>query len=398
MIEGSRLGLRLAIGVVLLGMTSGLSGCAAMRSNASLHELRPCLDGFATTEDGWKLGVRRYEPRCPDPGKLPVVLCHGLGLNGTFWTITDDHLPGQLAARGYRVFVVDLRGSGGSHRVGAIGWANRLLRETPLNEFREDRWTMDDQAKLDVPAILEYVREETGEGRVNWIGHSLGGMLMLAHLETTAHPERIANFVDMGGVAMVAPSKARSQMLNANRALRALLSIVSTGRIARPMMWGRLPGLEKVDRFYYTASNVDTRTISRFYGYALENPGKGALKQLDSYLATGHMHSADNSFDYAQHLDRVSTPTLMIAGEADAMADIPSSIMTFEGLGGRDKTLLRFGRRDGHVDDYGHCDLVWSRHAPDEIFPPLIDWLDRRQPGALAGFGWYDRALPSKQQ
>jgi hypothetical protein len=33
----------------------------------------------------------------------------------------------------------------------------------------------------------------------------------------------------------------------------------------------------------------------------------------------------------------------------------------------------------GHVDDYGHCDLVWSRHAPREIFPPLIDWLDKRQ-------------------
>jgi hypothetical protein len=33
------------------------------------------------------------------------------------------------------------------------------------------------------------------------------------------------------------------------------------------------------------------------------------------------------------------------------------------------------------VDDYGHCDLVWSRHAPREIFPPIIDWLDQRQPG-----------------
>jgi pimeloyl-ACP methyl ester carboxylesterase len=122
---------------------------------------------------------------------------------------------------------------------------------------------MDDQAKIDVPAILDYVREETGAERVNWVGHSLGGMLMLAHLETTEHPERIANFVDMGGVAVVAPSKARTQMLNANRGLRMLLSIISTGRIARPMMYGRLPGLEKIDRFYYTASNVDSRTISR---------------------------------------------------------------------------------------------------------------------------------------
>ena len=43
---------------------------------------------------------------------------------------------------------------------------------------------------------------------------------------------------------------------------------------------------------------------------------------------------------------------------------------------------MRFGRRDGQVADYGHCDLVWSRYAPREIFPPLIDWLDQHQPGA----------------
>lgn len=63
-------------------------------------------------------------------------------------------------------------------------------------------------------------------------------------------------------------------MLKANRGLRAPLTIISTGRMARPMMWARLPGLEKVDQFYYTSANVDDQTVSRFYGYTLENPGR----------------------------------------------------------------------------------------------------------------------------
>ena len=332
MTEGSRAGRPLVL-LVLTWCALFITGCATMRDRAPLADLRPCGDGHATTADGWKLGIRSFTPKHPDPGKLPVVLAHGLGLNGTFWTITDDHLPGQLVDRGYRVYVVDLRGSGSSHRVGVVGQLNKLLRQTPFNELREADWTMDEQAKYDVPAVLDFVKKETGAERVNWVGHSLGGMLMLAHLETTEHPERIANFVDMGGVAMVVPSPARTQMLNANRGLRMLLSIVSTGRIARPMMWARLPGLERIDQFYYTSANVDPRTISRFYGYTLENPGKGALRQLDSYLATGHMHSADGTLDYAEHLNRVVAPTLMIAGEGDTMADIPSSMMTFEGLG-----------------------------------------------------------------
>ena len=358
-------------------------GCASMRRNAPSHDLRPCAEGFAPTRDGWMLGVRRIRPARPDPRKLPVVLCHGLGLNGTFWTITDDHLPGQLAARGYEVFVVDMRGSGGSHRVGMPGRINRVLRQTPFREYGARDWTVDDQAKYDVPAVLDYVRGETGSNRVNWVGHSLGGMLMFPYLELSPEADRVANFVDMGGVAMVIETPDINEMKRANRGLRVLSTLLSTGRLGRPMMFGRMPGLEKVDRFYYTASNVDDRTVDRFYGYTLEDPGAGALEQLDPYLACGRMLSADRTIDYASGLDRITAPTLMIAGEADIMADVPSSILTFNALGSADKTLMRFGRLDGHEADYGHCDLVWSRNAPKEVFPPLVDWLDSHQPAAI---------------
>ncbi len=368
-------------------------GCASMRRNASSPDLRPCAEGFAATEDGWLLGMRRVRPACPDPSKLPVVLCHGLGLNGTFWTITDDHLPGQLAARGYEVFVVDMRGSGASHRVGLKGRVNQVLRQTPIREVGARDWTVDDEAKYDVPAILAYVRRETGSERVNWVGHSLGGMLMFPFLEFSPEAGRIANFVDMGGVAMVVDTPDIREMRKADKGLRVLSIALSTGRLGRPMMYGRLPGLEMIDRFYYTASNVDPRTVSRFYGYTLEDPGAGALKQLDPYLWTGHMLSADKTIDYASALDRITVPTLMIAGEGDIMADVPSSLLTFNSLGSADKTLLRFGRLDGHLADYGHCDLVWSRNAPREVFPPLIDWLDLRQPHAVTT----RQTLPSPQ-
>src|SRR3954466_2864804 len=104
-----------------------LPGCAAMRRQAESADLRPCTDGYAYTRDGWRLGMRHVAPAVHDPAKLPVVLCHGLGLNGTFWTITDDHLPGQLAARGYDVFIVDLRSSGESGRLGKVGEINARL-------------------------------------------------------------------------------------------------------------------------------------------------------------------------------------------------------------------------------------------------------------------------------
>ena len=360
-------------------LLGALPGCVAVRQKATLADLRPCSDGFAVTDDGWKLGIRHIRPEHPDPGKLPVILAHGMGLNATFWTITDDHLPGQFAARGYDVFLVDLRGSGLSHRVGPWGTIDSRLRETFLRELGTGRWTMDDQAFHDVPAIIDYVCAETGKDRVNWVGHSLGGMMMFPFLETNPNAPKVANLVAMGSPATL-QKYPRHALLGANRALRSLLSVVSTGRIARPMKYYRLPGLAAIDRFYYTTSNVSQTTVSRFYGYTLEDPGRGALRQLDLYLATGHLWSVDGTTDYSKDLNRIVTPTLMIAGEKDVIADLASTEMTFEALGSTDKELMHFGRDAGQHFDYGHCDLVWSLYAPTEVFPPIIDWLDRRQP------------------
>jgi pimeloyl-ACP methyl ester carboxylesterase len=169
------------------------------------------------------------------------------------------------------------------------------------------------------------------------------------------------------------------QMLRANRNLRRLLALVSTSRIARPLMVARPSALERIDRFYYSAENVDRETINRFYGFTLEDPGPGALQQLDPYLEHGRLVSADRTVDYSAHLDRVVVPTLFVAGQGDVLAPLESVEWTYQAVGSPDKTLATFGTAHGHRADYGHCDLVWSRHAPKEVFPVIADWLDRRQ-------------------
>ena len=139
--------------------------------------------------------------------------------------------------------------------------------------------------------------------------------------------------------------------------------------------------MSQIDRFYFSDDNVDEQTVSRFYGYTLEDPGWGAFRQLDSYLQYGHMISADGQVDYVALLGKVKTPTLMVAGQADIISDVPSTELNYRAISSPDKALMKFGTKYGQVAEYGHCDLVWSRYAPREVFPPVIDWLDRHQPG-----------------
>ncbi len=143
-----------AYGLICAGLFV-LTGCATMRRACAQSGPAPCTDGFAYTQDGWRLGVRHYRPDRPDPGKLPVILCHGLGLNATFWTITEFHLPAQLNARGYDVYVFDIRGSGENAQIGRHERVNTLLRQTFLKERGERCWTVDDLVRFDMPAILE---------------------------------------------------------------------------------------------------------------------------------------------------------------------------------------------------------------------------------------------------
>ncbi len=368
--------------VLVVSLISG-SGCAVLRDHAPHRDLRPCTEEYARTDDGWNLGVRRYRPRTPDPNKRPVILCHGLGLNATFWTITDDHLPAQLAEHGYEVFVFDLRGSGGSYRDGLPGRVNAILRQSIFPKWQGSDWTVDDVIEHDLPAIISHVCHVTGSDQVEWVGHSLGGMMMFPFLEWSPEADRVANFVGMGSTAILSYTPDNLRMLKANRGLRALLMVFSTSRIARPLSLARPPGFSGIDRFYYTAENVDRLTIDRFYGYTLEDLSRGALRQLDPYLRDGHLFSSDGALSYGEHLDRITSPTLLVAGEGDIMVDVRSQQLTYSRLGSTDKSLIRFGRALGHAHDYGHCDLVWSRYAPREIFPEIIAWLDARQPGAV---------------
>ena len=63
----------------------------------------------------------------------------------------------------------------------------------------------------------------------------------------------------------------------------------------------------------------------------------------------------------------------------DVMADVQSKKWTFDHLSSTDKTFMVFGKSTGYQLNYGHCDLVWAKSAPTEIFPEIIHWLDPRQ-------------------
>lgn len=108
-----------------------------------------------TSSDGVALA---YEEFAAGNGGTPVVLCHGIAVNGEQFHADAD----WFAARGHRVLVPHLRGHG--------------LSDSPVPVSRETLTL----ARL--AADLVEMLDHAGATKVHWVGNSLGGIVALAML------------------------------------------------------------------------------------------------------------------------------------------------------------------------------------------------------------------------
>jgi fermentation-respiration switch protein FrsA (DUF1100 family) len=89
-------------------------------------------------------------------------------------------------------------------------------------------------------------------------------------------------------------------------------------------------------------------------------------------------------FEFSDHLERIRTPMLVVAGSQDGLTPAADIRRVYERIGSADKTYLEAGSGHGLSHEYSHVDLVLGRHAPDEIYPRVADWLEARRERTVA--------------
>lgn len=139
------------------------------------------------TQDGYHLRVHRivdpqreHERHSDGRGGYPVLIMHGLfQSSGSFVTSEDRSLAFWLARHGgYQVFL-------GNNR-GVFDMGHRTLKR---NDPRFWDYNIRDLAIYDLPALVDYVRKETGYDTVAFIGHSQGNGTMFISLSRSMVPE-----------------------------------------------------------------------------------------------------------------------------------------------------------------------------------------------------------------
>ncbi|MDP3232542.1 MAG: alpha/beta hydrolase [Myxococcales bacterium] len=313
------------------------------------------------TADGWSLSLWF---RAPSQQRFaqPVVLCHGLGNNHAFFEFRGrSHLARVLADAGFQVFTMDCRGAG------------RTVAPEPA--FADV--TIDDHVDFDVPAVLEAVREVTGQSQVLWVGHSLGGVIGLLASARKAQG-RLAALVTIGSPLFF------RQSAFFPRALMLAQALSPAGQFpARVLstLFAPFAGLfppPRVARVTARVSNIDGLEQRYLLANVFADLWRGVLSQLQRWIVTGRFTSSVTGEDLrTPALGITDVPTLVVGGSVDHLAPLDVTQQFFTELQARDKELVLVGEAFGHEVDYGHGDLIVGRDADRDVYPPIVRFLER---------------------
>ena len=385
--------------ILLVGLVL-IAGCELKKAFGPAVSFKGKVQTYYTkTSDGWTLQIDRFEPDQVNPLASPVVLCHGLSYNNRFWDLTGKvSLARYLAGSGYDVWSVSLRGAGLSdqplasvlRKLGTGSIPPEFFTEAHKHELGSaafSDYSVDDHINYDVPAVISFVKAKTGAKKVHWVGHSMGGMVMFAYLATHAQEASrdIDTFVAVSvPMAMFHPlNKAMQLQVDNAAALKAGNVFVSTSYDAFvAKVLGKLAPPTISETLFLNRDNVDDGVLRLLAQWAQESISPGQLDQLFVMAAEENFYSRDRQTNYTSLLDRVATPTFFLVGQLDNMATVGAVQFAYRQVSSQDKAYRLFGKVNGNRADYGHDDIIIGKHARDEVYPEIVNWLEAHRKGS----------------
>lgn len=230
----------------------------------------------------------------------PVVLIHGWPLSGRSW---ENQVPALVNA-GYRVITYDRRGFGDSSQ--------------PWGGYDYDTLAAD----------LNTLLEHLDLSEVSLVGFSMGGGEVVRYISTYG-TDRIAKAVLAAAVPpFLYKSSGNSEGALDDAAIEGLLAGVSNDRIAF---------LDDFTTNFFTAGN-DLMVSQAQRGYARD------IAAFASPKGTADCITAFSHTDFGNDLTKITIPTLVIHGDADAIVPFPASGQrSHDAIRGSELVLIKGG-------------------------------------------------------
>jgi pimeloyl-ACP methyl ester carboxylesterase len=142
--------------------------------------------------------------------------------------------------------------------------------------------------------------------------------------------------------------------------------------------------------------NADADLLRALMLTAVDDVPASLLREFARWYDTKAMSDRYSIFDFTEHLERIVTPILIIAGSHDGLTPPRDLENVFKRVGSRDRVFRIVGKEHGFAHDYSHADLILGLHAPTDVYPIVLEWLDKHRQGATHGRKDNVRALRTR--
>lgn len=309
--------------------------------------------------DGWLLSlVQSWRPDTLVQARRPVLIVPGYGMNSFIFSY-HPHGPSMeahLAAQGFEVWRVDLRGQGSAIRQGG-----------------KDDFSIADLALTDLAASVDAVleRTRTTATEVDVIGASLGGSLVLAH-SAVLPASPVHSTVVIGSPVRWVKAHPLVRAIFASPRLVGAIPLRGTRRLAGlavPHLARHTPWLLRV----YMNPEASDITAAREMLRTVENPNRHINREIARWLRERDL--VVRGVNVAERLGSMRAPLLAIVANADGIVPEPTASFPYVASGSDEKALLRVG---DEAMALAHADLFVANAAEQQVFAPMSEWLARQ--------------------
>uniref|UniRef100_A0A2A4JIJ1 Lipase n=1 Tax=Heliothis virescens TaxID=7102 RepID=A0A2A4JIJ1_HELVI len=313
-----------------------------------------------TTDDGYILEMHRIPHgrdanNDPNQRRTVVFVMHGLISSSADFVIMG---PGRalayiLAEEGFDVWMGNARGNYYSRRHVLLDPEAHIN-----NAFWKFSW--DEIGHKDLPVMIDYVLDVTGEQRLHYVGHSQGttAFFVLGSM-LPAYNDKIISMHALAPVAYMAH--------NENLLFKILAPYSNKIETMMPAIFGHVPAGASVRQFAHYGQGISGKQFRRYdHGTVLEN-----IIKYGSFIPPRY------------DLFKITAPVFLHYSDADPLAHVKDVEILFRELG------RPIGKFWVPLSGFSHIDFVYGINAKELVYNRVVSCMKAMDDNAVDFDGDY---------